>query len=325
MSIERPCERCGRMFQLNGTTGERPSRFARRRFCGLTCARDFERDQCSERRKSTSKPCQMCGSVAERPPAMAASRKVCSVRCLRAYQAQKKAHRVAGLKCRQCGGPPTTSRMGRFCSRGCYLDSRRGKGKTRKPQMCESCGAAFIAKLNYSGRWARFCSAKCLTAKVSQRPAFLIVQCENCCAVFRRTAAGVKRVRRTYCSRRCQKAHMVGELAPAWRGGSNPNRGAGWIKLAEQMRQRDGYTCQRCTKTQEDNGERLSVDHIVPWRLFADKSEANHPDNLISLCRECHGWKTHVAERQMLSGDMIQFEQYKRSIRMPPLFAAVPR
>ena len=148
-----------------------------------------------------------------------------------------------------------------------------------------------------------------------------VVTCAHCRATFRRTFGAVKRVRRLFCSKDCQHAHIQGPESPSWRGGSDPNRGAGWLKLAEQIRARDDYRCQRCELTQENNKQRLSVDHIKPWRLFTSAVEANHPTNLISLCRKCHSWKTQVAERQMLKGDNIQFQQYKKAITLPPLMA----
>lgn len=32
----------------------------------------------------------------------------------------------------------------------------------------------------------------------------------------------------------------------------------------------------------------MSVHHIVNYRLFTNKEEANNLDNLICLCHECH-------------------------------------
>lgn len=240
----------------------------------------------------------------------------------KSHRERKKLELRASRPCRTCGKLSTGVRVLKaFCSRECYVDSRRGRGKTRRPEVCEVCRIAFIAKLNYRGNWARCCSYKCLAEKRGVRPAFLKLACELCGASFRRSAAAVKRQQHSFCSKACASKYLTGEKSPMWRGGSNPNRGAGWIKLAEKIRARDGRTCQRCTKTEAENGERLSVDHIVPWRLFSTAKEANHPSNLISLCRECHTWKTSVAERRMLTGDRILFEQYKKAITLPPLFA----
>ncbi len=52
--------------------------------------------------------------------------------------------------------------------------------------------------------------------------------------------------------------------------------------LKKAIRQRDNYICQECSKTEEENSERLSVHHID-----YDKNNCN-PTNLITLCRSCN-------------------------------------
>jgi 5-methylcytosine-specific restriction endonuclease McrA len=87
-----------------------------------------------------------------------------------------------------------------------------------------------------------------------------------------------------------------------------------WETRAEQVRARDGYRCQNCGKTQQENRRRLSVDHILPRRWFADPSEADDPANLISRCGSCHGKKTARAERKLLRGDIIAFQQHLKEL-----------
>jgi len=53
-------------------------------------------------------------------------------------------------------------------------------------------------------------------------------------------------------------------------------------KLKELIRKRDGCICQLCSKTQKENGERLSVHHIDYVKENLD------PKNLIALCRSCN-------------------------------------
>jgi len=50
-----------------------------------------------------------------------------------------------------------------------------------------------------------------------------------------------------------------------------------------KMRERDNHQCQICGKSTKKNGRALDVHHID-----YDKESLN-PDNLISLCRSCHG------------------------------------
>ena len=81
-----------------------------------------------------------------------------------------------------------------------------------------------------------------------------------------------------------RSAHMKADLNPNWKGGIgklpypfNFNN-----KLKELIRERDGYICQLCSKTQEENNQRLSIHHID-----YDKDNLD-PKNLISLCRSCN-------------------------------------
>lgn len=73
--------------------------------------------------------------------------------------------------------------------------------------------------------------------------------------------------------------------AGLWRNAPN-DYGPGWPKLREQVRSRDGYRCQVCGAA--ENERQHDVHHKVPFRLFSDRSAANQPDNLITLCHNCH-------------------------------------
>jgi len=62
----------------------------------------------------------------------------------------------------------------------------------------------------------------------------------------------------------------------------------------DSIRERDKYTCQDCERPQKNNlkrwGRKLDVHHIN-----GDKSN-NHPENLISLCKICHGKADRVLD-----------------------------
>mgnify|MGYP001616689683 FL=1 len=102
-----------------------------------------------------------------------------------------------------------------------------------------------------------------------------------------------------------ERAGLVADVALEYRSGErrpitpapverDNDRGQEWRALAESIRKRDGRACRRCPTTEAENGERLSVDHIIPWWVFTDKADANDPSNLMSLCRRCHSLKTAV-------------------------------
>lgn len=88
-----------------------------------------------------------------------------------------------------------------------------------------------------------------------------------------------------------------GETHYNWKGGiASEPYGPEFDKvLHEFARSRDSYICQICSKTQEDNGEKLSIHH----KDYNKRN--NHPSNLVSLCRVCHTktnhnreyWRTH--------------------------------
>ena len=79
----------------------------------------------------------------------------------------------------------------------------------------------------------------------------------------------------------------TGENSPTWNGGKRHYEGH-WLRQRKLALERDGYICQLCGTTQEENGRELDVHHIRPYKLFNDKNEANQLDNLISLCHHCH-------------------------------------
>ena len=81
-------------------------------------------------------------------------------------------------------------------------------------------------------------------------------------------------------SLRREKSHL-------WKGGiSFEPYSLDWTRtLRRSIRERDHYTCQLCSKQQEDCAH--AVHHI-------DYNKANcNPDNLITLCNSCHS-KTSI-------------------------------
>lgn len=199
------------------------------------------------------------------------------------------------------------------------VDAKREKGRyvRRKLRACAQCKSDYLPP--YGGRASvtnRFCSRKCYYASVGQRPAMVQATCVRCGIAFRRTVAALKRVKHAFCGDECRIAFTRGEKHPLYRGDKDPNRGAAWNRLAAAIRVRDCYSCRRCGRCEAGELTKLSVDHVRPWRSFADKVAANHPDNLVSLCRGCHSYKTTVVERAWLRGDVIAFNQWVKSLHL---------
>jgi 5-methylcytosine-specific restriction endonuclease McrA len=96
-------------------------------------------------------------------------------------------------------------------------------------------------------------------------------------------------------TRRKMSESTAGEQNPNWRGGYSRRYGSGWSVAREKVRERD-EVCQHCG---HDGVERrLEVHHIVPVRIFrsADHLEvedAHVKENLVLLCRRCHGRAEH--------------------------------
>jgi 5-methylcytosine-specific restriction endonuclease McrA len=66
-----------------------------------------------------------------------------------------------------------------------------------------------------------------------------------------------------------------------------------WKKLAQEIRERDNFTCQYCGKKGATD-----VHHIIPRRIKID----NSPENLITLCRSCHIKIEHLTDEYLAQG-----------------------
>lgn len=101
--------------------------------------------------------------------------------------------------------------------------------------------------------------------------------------------------RRKYCSRSCRnkarnwtyEMRVKGGLARS--AGRNGNWAGGCSKtyLKRFVLKRDDNTCQRCGLREP---EIMEVDHIIPKRIAPELMY--NPDNLITLCPNCHRRKT---------------------------------
>jgi DEAD/DEAH box helicase domain-containing protein len=80
---------------------------------------------------------------------------------------------------------------------------------------------------------------------------------------------------------------IVQQLRESNKWNSDPNRyGPNWEIKRDAARQRDGYECQHCGKPEA--GRSHDVHHKIPFRAFESYMQANHLENLITLCPACH-------------------------------------
>jgi hypothetical protein len=76
----------------------------------------------------------------------------------------------------------------------------------------------------------------------------------------------------------------------------------GWIDTRRLVMERDKWTCRLCkASVTPETGE---VDHLRPYHLFKRPVNANHPDNLWTLCLECHRKKTERENAQRMESRM---------------------
>lgn len=64
----------------------------------------------------------------------------------------------------------------------------------------------------------------------------------------------------------------------------------GWADIRLTVLQRDDYTCGLCKK--KVDASEAEVDHLSAYRNYKRPVEANRPENLWTLCKECHKRKT---------------------------------
>jgi 5-methylcytosine-specific restriction endonuclease McrA len=91
---------------------------------------------------------------------------------------------------------------------------------------------------------------------------------------------------------------LRGEHSGRWKGGVD-HYGPTWKKQRAAAIRRDHARCQHCGQGRGFFRARvLDVHHIQPFRTFnGDSGTANRLDNLITLCKKCHG----MAERGAIS------------------------
>ncbi|MBC8521274.1 MAG: hypothetical protein H8D26_04700 [Methanomicrobia archaeon] len=147
-----------------------------------------------------------------------------------------------------------------FCNRKCFGEwqSKHRKGENnpswkggKVKQVCEACGKEFETTSSQIRKgWGKFCSHECFSKWLS--------------------------------------THLKGENAPNWQGGISFEPYCEKFNFAfkEYIREKFGRVCFLCGKTEEENGERLSIHHVN-----YDK-DCLCNDNLtcqfVPLCRSCN-------------------------------------
>ena len=191
-----------------------------------------------------------------------------------------------------------------------------GKSKKKKKKICLSCGKEFETTKNKQ----KFCSNACvgLFYKGVRNPRYKRIKkiCPICSKEFEVKRSHAESGYGIYCSQKCFGEGISGEGSPNWKGGTSfePYCSSFNKVLKEEIREKHNRLCFLCSKTEEENGQKLAVHHINGDKMAGcnDKKLL-----LVPLCRECHG-KVHFKKewhnkllRKFLEVEGMWIEKYR--------------
>lgn len=230
----------------------------------------------SRQRNRVVKTCVHCNATFDVQPSKE-NRYVMCAKCRK-----QRYHAPITLMCHVCGKPFTRKghdTKAKYCSPACRWHAMKGRPSGRRylpDRICLICGTPYRQTQSSANQF--YCSSACF--RISQQQARPQYECIQCGALFYNDTG---RKEPQFCSRKCKGMYISGPRHPLWTD-IRPigDRGAGWEQIADAIRQRDNYQCQRCGIIQAMR--KLDVHHITPYRLTQD----NNPNNLITLCGSCH-------------------------------------
>lgn len=234
-------------------------------------------------------PCGHCGKIVTRLSSNGGG--YCSTACFYATK-QKYKERI----CCICSRSFSNKNSVLYCSKECF----RIKSIRARTRFCNHCGKEFLA--SRPAVIAKFCTHKCY-AQASRKP-HVIYTCKNCKKEFDYQPTGGRP--RIYCCWKCSVSYRRGVGHPSFLGNRRAYRGPTWIRQAALARERDNNLCTSCGIIPS---QKISVDHIIPFRIvitFCEDRDPNDLVNLTCLCRSCHRRKT-TGEIKLLRGDIEGF------------------
>jgi HNH endonuclease len=269
------CKHCKKPFEAKRSMGKAREATGGQKYCSQRCYWD------ANTFLSADRICCVCGA------AFTNKRRItCSDKCRRLRAAQKKSDsgRVM-VPCEHCQVPvrvvaSKAKRQERiFCSKKCFgLHSTANKSYL-KECTCKGCNKVFSIRQDHPGI---YCSLACYRQHEVKKHG---VNCDWCGQEFILHNYRIQSLQYRFCSKDCYRKGYSGERHHGWCGGKSfePYPSSFNEQFKQQIRSRDNWHCQLCGLSQEDNGFGLSVHHIDYEKDNLD------PENLISLCRSCHG------------------------------------
>ena len=251
--VKRICETCGKDFLVKPSVIKR----GYGKFCSQECYGKWYSKHYRGENSATWKGgkiqhiCQICGKeLLITPSSIKKGRgKFCSKECQGKFQSKHRggknnSHWKGGKVKRIC---PTCEKEfevkpskikqgeGKFCSRECFFQWRsefiRGQAhpnwKPKIKKTCQTCGKKFLIQSAWVKRGSgKFCSLKCMGKWMSK--------------------------------------NLRGKNSPNWKNGASfePYCQKFNNEFKEYIRDKFGRLCFLCSKTEEENGKRLSVHHV---------------------------------------------------------------
>lgn len=195
--------------------------------------------------------------------------------------------------CPECGKEFITSIKSpqKFCSQNCYrlyLD-KKALYTALNPHKCKYCNKTIYGHHIVCND----CDLSSKLYRISKLKKYIITTCAYCGKELHVIPSVYKQHKNHYCNVKCMSNYYAifytGENSPTWKGGKKHYQGS-WLRQRNLARERDNYTCQLCGVTESEWHKELDVHHIVNYRYFKNKNEANCLDNLVCLCNKCHSF-----------------------------------
>lgn len=223
--------------------------------------------------------------------------------------------------CKRCGTLFSGRPVQEFCNPACMrkaAEEKRIANWVPVTKKCRWCECEFIK----TGPLHIFCTKRCKELlqnlrrrKDRKQAAAVTFKCQECGTEVTKLQRFYTRKKPKFCSPKCCYMSRRGHKSPLHRGTAYKTRGADWKETAKVIRARDGNLCVACR--QAGDGRKLSVDHIIPYRLMIQwEINPNAAVNLASLCINCHPVKT-AYERDLLAGDVVGFLSGLRWMHYP--------
>ena len=248
-------------------------------------------------RKNTKHPPKICVTCGKE---FYGSRISCSAKCT-PYPKGKRIKKSCE-HCQKIMMVQPSRKNRRFCSRQCKWDYTKEHGNTEL--TCEICFrkytiANFFADAT-DGRKSRYCSKDCQYKAFSEKRLgkgnpLWVDKIKKTCPVCKKEFWVAPSNKLICCSSECGHKRRSKiyrrENHWLWTGGKKHDYGPDWKQIARDIRKRDNWTCKVCgiySKGRNGPVGALHVHHIKPLLSFNSYEEANHPSNLISLCKLCH-------------------------------------